>query len=319
MTWVAKIRPWFEFLLGRCCYWRWIAAVHAIVAVTTVKAATVAITNAVVGEGILIGTGVFEIGDRVTLRAVPQVDWKFDHWESVPESISRLNPMTFELSDSIQPRAVFSRAVPLSKGELWGGLAPIPDSELKECRHMSVGHEHVLLLRGDGRVTAWGADTAGQSTVPEDLTGTVQVDAGYQHSLARISDGTVRAWGWNSMGQIRVPASATNLIEVAAGGQHSLGLRRDGSVVGWGSQADGESKPPAGLGRVVQIAAGNGFSVVLCEDGTVRSWGYNANGESTVPADLKDVVQISARWAHTLALKRVGSVVAWGKDHYGDT
>lgn len=297
-------------LLGIPAAWQWVVVLQLICAVTTIEAATVVITNSVRGEGVILGTGVFTTGEKATLRAVPRVDWKFDHWESVPQANSQTNPITIEIAHQNQPKAVFSPARRLSKGSIWGGLTPVPESVLEQCRDMSVGHEHMLIVESDGRVSAWGGNGAGQSAVPGGLVDTVQVSAGYQHSLALSSEGTVRAWGWNSRGQIDVPVFATNLIAVSAGGQHSLGLRPDGTVIGWGNQTDGESKPPSDLGRAIQIAAGNGFSVVLREDGTVRSWGYNANGESTVPQGLKDVVQISACWSHTLALKRDGSVAA---------
>ena len=48
----------------------------------------VTLTNAVTGRGLVLGTGTYESGTPVTLRAAPQVDWKFDHWEGVPAALS---------------------------------------------------------------------------------------------------------------------------------------------------------------------------------------------------------------------------------------
>ena len=284
-----------------------------------VNAGTVLVTNSVAGEGVVVGTGAVEVGAMAEFRAVPQVDWRFDHWEGLMPGMALINPAVVEVSAGLQPTAVFVPDRSAAQAMVWGAAKEMPEHLLQSCLDLSFGRGHALVLRPDGTVTGWGDNEQGQAVVPEGLGGLVSVAAGYQHSLALRADGSVRAWGWNSRGQIEVPASATNLIAAASGGQHSLGLRRDGTILGWGSVSDGESIPPQGLGRVVQIAAGNGFSVALLEDGTVRCWGFRATAENRVPPGLKDVVQVSATWSHSLALRRDGSVVAWGNDSYGDT
>ncbi|OPY07193.1 MAG: hypothetical protein A4E68_01947 [Syntrophaceae bacterium PtaB.Bin095] len=98
-------------------------------------------------------------------------------------------------------------------------------------------------------VVAWGDDTAGQSTVPGDISDVIAVAAGDLHSLALKPDGKVKAWGSNANGQTSVPAalSLTPVMAVAAGSSHSLALRSNGSVKGWGDNTYGQTTAPAGL------------------------------------------------------------------------
>ena len=77
---------------------------------------------------------------------------------------------------------------------------------------VSAGPTHLLLLRRDGSVWAWGENDAGQlgdgsfeassDPKPSLATGAVEVAAGGRHSLAVTEDGAVRAWGDGASGQL---------------------------------------------------------------------------------------------------------------------
>lgn len=73
---------------------------------TTLLAIPVTITNAVIGGGLVLGTGTFDSGTTGVFRAVPQVDWQFDHWEGVPEALNTVNPVHLSISPGLQPVAV---------------------------------------------------------------------------------------------------------------------------------------------------------------------------------------------------------------------
>jgi hypothetical protein len=83
------------------------------------------------------------------------------------------------------------------------------------------------------------------------------------HVLAVKSNGTVIAWGENTYGQCAVPIGLSNVVAVAAAEHRSLALRKDGTVVGWGGNFHGEGLVPAGLSNVISIAAGSYGSLAV--------------------------------------------------------
>ena len=186
-----------------------------------------------------------------------------------------------------------------------------------ELIEVSAGLDHNIGLRNDGSVVGWGRDQAGQSTIPDEVSGVTDVDAGYNHNLAIISNGTVVAWGNNDFGQTDVPAGLSNVIAVSAGGSHSLALLSDGTVVGWGNNDNGQATPPGDLSDVIALAAGGFHNLALKSDGTVVAWGLNDSGQTDVPSSLSNVTQISAGDKHSLALTEDSNTVAWGDNTFG--
>jgi alpha-tubulin suppressor-like RCC1 family protein len=87
-----------------------------------------------------------------------------------------------------------------------------PPPRLKNVASLAVGMEHVLALKHDGTVVAWGKNQEGQCNVPAGLTAVAAVAAARDHSLALKYDGTVVAWGGNKSEQCNVPK---NLSEAA--------------------------------------------------------------------------------------------------------
>jgi alpha-tubulin suppressor-like RCC1 family protein len=146
--------------------------------------------------------------------------------------------------------------------------------------------DHVLALRCDGTVVAWGDNSTGAATVPDGLSNVTAVAVGgecmfgltHGVSLALKNDGTVVAWGaglssgaYPSYGEAIIPAGLSNVVAIAAGGffslaagdAHSLALKGDGSVVAWGLDDGGETEVPPGLGNVVAIAASGEQSMAI--------------------------------------------------------
>ncbi|HEX5223274.1 MAG TPA: immunoglobulin domain-containing protein [Verrucomicrobiae bacterium] len=166
--------------------------------------------------------------------------------------------------------------------------------------------EHVLALRVDGTISAWGLNDFGQATVPPGLSNVIAVAAGSKESLALRSDGRVFAWGQNFWDSTNVPVDLTNAVAIAAGGLHNLALRSDGTVSGWGYDAYGQASPPAGLTNVKSLTANHNASVALKTDGTVQSWG---NGYFPPPG-LSNIVRVMGR-ARILGLRADRRVVGW--------
>jgi hypothetical protein len=70
---------------------------------------------------------------------------------------------------------------------------------------------------------------------PPRIGAVVAIATGYSHVLALKKDGTVAAWGANPKGQCNIPSGLRDVVSVAAYGHMSYALKRDGTVVSWGS------------------------------------------------------------------------------------
>ncbi len=198
----------------------------------------------------------------------------------------------------------------------WGLYAHLKPPGIGRVSAIASG-DHVLALKSDGTVRAWGSDGQHPMTVPADLSGVVAI-ASAGHAMALKSDGTVTAWGGNNFfGQASVPAGLDDVVAIDAGSAYSLALKSDGTVVAWGSNANGQTEVPAGLNRVIAIAAGGSHALALKNDGTISAWGDNGLGQVTPPSGLTEVVAISAGARHSLALRRDGTVTGWGSNDFG--
>jgi len=205
-------------------------------------------------------------------------------------------------------------------------------------RTIGGGNGHMLALRSDGAVWAWGSNFFGQAgtgtilsgdasniTSPSEvvapgggfLGGIVAVAGGQDHSLALTSAGTVWAWGDNYYGQLGNGTTS----DQAFGGTTSLsGVPIPVQVLGSGG---------TGLfTNVAQVAAGNIHSLALRADGTVWSWGYNGFGQlgngttsnSLLPVEvqgLSGAMAVAAGLNNSYALGTDGTVWAWGDNTYG--
>lgn len=162
---------------------------------------------------------------------------------------------------------------------------PIKVPNLDNVVSIASGSDHVLALKADGTVWAWGSNNSGQlgdgttadSPIPklvESLTGVVAIVARSNHSLALRSDGTVWAWGWNDKRQLGY--STTQICTIPL----------------WGSVPCSKSPAQvAALSDVSAISGGNAHNLALKTDGSVWAWGYgyygqlgnNATRDSNIP------------------------------------
>ena len=90
------------------------------------------------------------------------------------------------------------------------------------------GAFHILALRDDGTVTAWGNNSSGEANVPSGLSNVIAITAGRFHSAALTSAGAVVTWGNTNLGQGNVPDSLTNVVAISSGASHILALLGDG-------------------------------------------------------------------------------------------
>ncbi len=190
---------------------------------------------------------------------------------------------------------------------------------------VSIGDSHVLLLKTDGTVWAWGSNgsnqlgtggsTTGTPTQVPGLTGVVDVVAkpgGF--SMALKADGTVWVWGNVSDGRsgvsglsggvfkstpFKVPA-AQQMVSIAAtfGGFTALAVDLYGKVWSWGRGTYGElgvgltnradPLPIAGLTGVAQLATSDTRVLARRVDGSVVGWGYNLGTADVMRAGKTD-------------------------------
>ena len=217
---------------------------------------------------------------------------------------------------------------------------------------ISVGEEHMLLLKTDGSVWSWGrnsSDRLGQGTggvtgaLPKQLTGlsgVVSVAAGSSYSMALKADGTVWAWGFNSDGvfgsergsnvPIQIPGLST-IVGIDVGRKYSAyAIDLSGNAYGWGynGYADLGTGPSAsrddvltprliaGLSDIVDLRAGGVSAAALSRSGKVYSWGgFSFAAVSEVPG-VANAVAIGVDEVNTthphFAVLQSGAVVAWG-------
>ncbi|MFB9330894.1 S-layer homology domain-containing protein [Paenibacillus aurantiacus] len=197
----------------------------------------------------------------------------------------------------------------------------VPPAGLTGVKAVTTGLTHVVALKTDGTVVAWGGEDYGVLNVPAELkdpaTAHVKaISAGDYHTLALREDGTVVAWGYNVYNQSTVPNGLTDVVAIDAGSNFSMALKADGSVVVFGMNPNGgEYNPPQGV-KYKAIAGGYSHLVGVKLDGTVDVWGRGRWPESVaVPAGLSDVVAVDSKWDYTVALKSDGTVVTWGSSN----
>jgi hypothetical protein len=311
----------------------------SIFGVRSIIADPVAVTGSVVGNGMILGTDTFESGIRVSLRAVPQVDWRFDHWEGVENGVVNQRVIELNADSDVKPVAVFKPAIGM--GRFKGGAVIGGPTNLQDIVAIAAGEAHGLALRSNGVVVSWG-NTPGQLTSwknvvaiaagdsnslgltadgsilwdarlwggPAVLSDVFAIAAGRQHHMVLQKNGTILRWG---PGQPAQPAivGASNIVGIAAGDGWDMVLREDGNVLG--NEGSGWLSPPKGLTNIISIAAGGKNGLALRSDGTVVAWGILGALSPAPPNGLNDVIAVSAGEYHSLALKSDGTVIEWGE------
>jgi alpha-tubulin suppressor-like RCC1 family protein len=198
-------------------------------------------------------------------------------------------------------------------------LQPFPGIE--DVVAISAGTFHMLAIKKDGTVWAWGRNDEKQlgnetlakgglgSKTPVEVTGlhdAVAVSAFGNNSYALLKDGTIRAWGYGNVG-------------MTGDGKPETGRNTNAN---W--SARGTPVKVAGINTAVAIAG----PMALLQDGTVMTWGDNywgqlGNGDNSTAVapvavkGLTNVAAIACRDHGALVLLKDGTVWAWGANEKG--
>jgi len=239
---------------------------------------------------------------------------------------SNVSEASFTVSATpVPPQALTTGAVALvlkPDGTVWGwgsdyngqltmsavpdGNAPLPvQLPISGVRRLAAGDEHVVALKADGTVWAWGLNSSGQAggadpTVEaprqfEGLAGIVSVAAGESSGFAVKDDGTVWTWGNGSSTPAQVQG-LSSVVSVASGRYHHLALTSGGTVWSWGGEigsGQGDDLPgtvtPAPLTSIVDavwIGAHGYTSYAVAGSGAAFVFGEHLGQTSYVPAPL---------------------------------
>jgi hypothetical protein len=93
---------------------------------------------------------------------------------------------------------------------------------LSDVSAISAGYDHVVALKSNGTLVAWGSNEFGQTNIPAGIGSVAAISAGFCYSVALTSNGTVVAWGLRS----DVPAGLGQVTAIAAGSVDTAVLTR---------------------------------------------------------------------------------------------
>jgi alpha-tubulin suppressor-like RCC1 family protein len=102
------------------------------------------------------------------------------------------------------------------------GQSEAPDG-LTNVVAIAASTDGSLALQANGRLVYWGNSSFDRLNLPN-TTNITTVAAGLYHMLALKRDRTVCAWGKNDSFQCDVPQGLSNVVAIAAGGDYSLAL-----------------------------------------------------------------------------------------------
>ncbi|KAL0207001.1 hypothetical protein P9112_012712 [Eukaryota sp. TZLM1-RC] len=249
---------------------------------------------------------------------------------------------------NIQPTAVcatdYSIFVLTAKGKVYGAGDVFFDSNihptqclsfLTDVKWISGGSGHVLALKKDGTVWAWGKNSKGQVgdgtnqdkhepvQVPF-LDNIVHVAASGDLSFAVTSGGFVWAWGDNyegtlGTGSLRIKSfncpsriGLSDIQSIHASPRHVIAVTRSNTLLTWGSersalgtQAKGIEclvpSPISKIDNVSMVSAGEDHSFIITTDRNIFGYGWNSDAQTALGVGRKINVSLPLNITNTIS------------------
>ncbi len=193
---------------------------------------------------------------------------------------------------------------------------------------VAAGGEHMLVLKDNGTVWAWGGKNGGVALGDNTTNGStslvqvhgvnnvgnleniVAIEAGYQLSFALSKDGEVYYWGGYTSINVLTPTlisggkpSTDKIVDIAAGYRTMLALAKTGEVWGYGYNTSGQ------LGDNSTIARSTTYS-------TLAVMGTSCSG-TLGGIDRIAITSGYTSYGTAYAIKNDGTVYSWGESDYG--
>ena len=218
---------------------------------------------------------------------------------------------------------------------------------------VSVGPSHVIAIKSNNTLWAWGANDLGQlgdgtvisrsSPVQIGTSPTYawyDVSAGNNFSAALRDDRLLYVWGLNTSGQLGQITDVTNKSSpvqvlagswkaVSAGGTHVVAIDSTNKLWAWGLNTFGQlgildyasrsSPTQVGTSSWTIISAGNTHTTAITSDSRLFTWGNNAVGQLgyTVTPVPYSWTQVAGNADITVAIRNDGLLFTWGNNATG--
>jgi len=229
-------------------------------------------------------------------------------------------------------------------------IAPKPVST--SWSKISTGVSHVLGIKSNGKLYAWGYNDQGQLGDSTTVTKSSPVQignstwndahAGPNYSIALSNDYIAFGWGYNDNGQLGdtittgtyrsspVQVNSTSWNSIATGTNHVIALKSDNTLWGWGTNSFGQLGQEwySAFSSPVQISsstyssidAGNNYSLAINSDYNLVAFGDDSAGQLgyTVPnTTVYSWTMIADGNENTLAIRSDGLLFGWGTNSFG--
>ena len=209
-------------------------------------------------------------------------------------------------------------------------------------KDVAVGNNHVLVLRQDGSLWAFGRNSHGQigdgtyqrcGNPVKIMDDVVQISAQDDKSMAVKSDGSLWAWGANDYGTLGdgsnearfSPVKVMDNVRMACvGTRQSFAVDRNGVLWGWGENEDSQLgdgtttdrlTPVKIMTGVKEVSGGDGAALILCEDGSLYETGIYF--KPSAPRKIMDGVRKVSCLGSNMVLRNDGTLWMWGSNIHG--